>query len=103
MEKCSILDPPTRWEDIIDWGINHWGKKTLSASLYKLVFGASIYHIWRTRNEIRHGGSPLSEDQILQKIHVDVRSRVWGKGKFKRTLGNVELCHKWCLPDGCLV
>lgn len=35
-----------------------------------------------------------SEEQILQKIHVDVRSRILGKGKFKKTPGNIELCCK---------
>jgi hypothetical protein len=103
LEKCSVLDPPTNWEDVLAWGIHHWGKKTLHASICRLVFGASIYNIWRTRNEIRHGGSPLSEDQLLQKIHVDVRSRILGKGKFKKIPRNIELCCNWGLSNSVLV
>lgn len=65
MEKCHVLDPPTICEDVLDWGLSYWGKKTLFASICRLVFGASIYYLWRTWNEIRHGGSPWFEDQIL--------------------------------------
>ncbi|GLT57396.1 hypothetical protein SLA2020_303710 [Shorea laevis] len=103
MEKCSVLDPPTSWEDVLAWGVQHWGKKTFHASVCCLVLGASIYHIWRTRNEIRHGCSPSSEDQLLQKIHVDVRSRILGRGKFKKTPRNVDLCCNWGLPEIVLV
>lgn len=36
MEKCHVLDPPTICEDVLDWGLSYWGKKTLSASIVDL-------------------------------------------------------------------
>jgi hypothetical protein len=75
MEKCKVVDPPVLWEDVIDLGLQHWCKKTLFASVSRLVFGASLYHLWRTRNEIRHGGILWSERKrkrsVLGKDHEE--------------------------------
>jgi hypothetical protein len=81
--KCNIVDPPFLWDDVLSLGLQQWKKKTLLASLCRLVFGASIYHIWRTRNEIRHGGSPCTEEQLLQRIQADVQVLCYWQGDFQ--------------------
>jgi hypothetical protein len=47
----------------------------------KLAWGASIYDIWRQRNDVKHGNQ--------------IRSRIVGKGKFKATDENVAICSSW--------
>jgi hypothetical protein len=103
LSKCNYVNPPVLWDDVLSLGLQQWKKKTLLATLCRLTFGASIYHIWRTRNDIRHGGSPCTEEQLLQKIQADVRLRVLGKGTFKTTPGNIVLCCTWGIPNGVLV
>jgi hypothetical protein len=60
------------------------GQKML-ASFCRLVFGATIYNLWRNCNEIRHGGLPLTDKKLVQKIHWELRTQVAGKGKFHST------------------
>jgi hypothetical protein len=64
--------------------IQHWQKKTLLTSLCRLVFGASIYHLWKNRNGIFHVEHPNTEEQLLQRIQWDVKARVGFKGKFRK-------------------
>ncbi|GLT66611.1 hypothetical protein SLA2020_389680 [Shorea laevis] len=33
MAKCNVADPPILWDEVLSMGIQHWMKKTLSASL----------------------------------------------------------------------
>jgi hypothetical protein len=40
----------------------------MKAYIYRLVFGSSIYNIWRTRNALRHGNN-------LKKSFYDRLSR----------------------------
>ena len=82
MVKCNAAAPPTSWADVISTVIQHWQKKTMLASLCCLVFGATIYNLWRNCNEIRHGGLPLTEEKLEQKIHRELRTRVAGKESY---------------------
>jgi hypothetical protein len=36
MKICHIENPPTMWEDILQWGIKEWKDKELKAVLCKL-------------------------------------------------------------------
>jgi hypothetical protein len=36
-------------------------KKVLKCFVYRLAFGAAVYPIRRTRNDLRHANSPFSE------------------------------------------
>lgn len=103
MESCNVVGPPLFWDDVITMGLHNWRKKTLLAYVCRLVFGATIYHLWKTRNEIQYGGLPWTEDQILQRIQFEVRTRVLGKGKFKRNPSNLELCCNWGFHNCVLV
>jgi hypothetical protein len=40
-------------------------KKLLKAYVCRLALGHTVYHIWKNRNEIKHGTHPLStKDQM---------------------------------------
>jgi len=58
MELCGVLHPPTCWDDVVSLGLKEWRGKTMKAYICRLVFGSSIYNIWRTRNALRHGNNP---------------------------------------------
>jgi hypothetical protein len=48
-------------------------------------------------NAIKHANHPLSADQLLQKIKMVIRVRTMGKGKFRKTKGNIHICSNWGL------
>jgi hypothetical protein len=93
MGLCGVLNPPTCWDDVVSLGLNEWRGKTMKAYICWLVFGSSIYTIWRTRNALRLGNNPSTEEKLLQHIKWEVKIRFTTKGKFRKTHGNVILCN----------
>ncbi|XP_062143702.1 uncharacterized protein LOC133851346 isoform X1 [Alnus glutinosa] len=69
----------------------------------KLVLSSTVYGIWRARNETKYHGKPKTEEQILKIIFWEVRSRISGKGKFKKNRENVSICQNWNLDVNILV
>ena len=49
------------------------GAKSLNFLLCRLVFEAVVYNLWYTRNELKHVGSPSSEEQILKNVMWEVQ------------------------------
>jgi hypothetical protein len=103
LQRCNVLDPPTVWDDLIEEGCSHWKTKSMLGVTCRLVLSATVYGIWRDRNEIRFGGQPRTEEQILKLIFWEVRFRISGKGRFKKNLENVRLCLNWNINVNILV
>jgi hypothetical protein len=101
MILCSMLNPPTCWEDVVFLGLKEWKGKTMKAYLCRLVFASIIYNIWRNRNALRHNNNPCTEEKLIQRIRWEVRIRYTTKGRFKKTRGNDILCNTWGI-DGIL-
>lgn len=83
--------------------LQEWKKKSLHANICRLVLSSTIYNIWRNRNEIKHGSHTKTEEQILQRIFWEVRSKVLGKGRLKKTLENMAICWNWSIKVKPLV
>jgi hypothetical protein len=103
MLRCRVEQPPIIWDDNLQLGCKSRGKKSLHFLLCRLVFGAVVYNLWHTRNELRHAGSPSTEEQILKKVMWEVQTRLAGRGKFPRTRENIFLSSLWNLPFEMLV
>lgn len=71
----------------------------LQVSLCKLVLGAVVYHLWKRRNDSKHGNVASSEDQMLKRIDWEIRTRIMGVGKFADYSLNRFLCCKWGFQD----
>jgi hypothetical protein len=80
----SNITPPTAWEVVVQLGVDTWKGKPLMTSLCRLGLGSSVYHIWRNRNAVKHGSYPKTE-KILSSVFWEIRTRILGKGRFKRT------------------
>jgi hypothetical protein len=48
-------------------------------------------------NPIKFHGHPKSEEQILKLIFWEVRIRMSGSSKFKKTWENIRICQIWNL------
>lgn len=73
-----------------------WKGKGLKAVLCRLVLSATVYNLWRERNNIKHG------HQLMAESKWEVRTRVLPKGCFKRSKENEALRVNWDLLGSIL-
>jgi hypothetical protein len=71
--------------------------------LSRLVLSSTIYNLWRARNELKHKGQLKTKEHILKVIIWEVRSRISGKGEFKKSRENFNLCQHWNLNVNMLM
>lgn len=83
-------------DDVLQWGFKQLTNNSMKATLW-------VYHLWKQRNDIRHGSSIITEELVLRQINLEIRSRVIAKGRFRRTSENVVLCNNWDVADRILV
>lgn len=81
MTDCLVDDPCVCWDQIMDWSIVFLKGKGLKSILCKLCLAATVYHVWKHRNDLCHGNSPRSEDLIISQIRWEVRMRILHFGK----------------------
>jgi hypothetical protein len=103
MQRCSPLAPPSDWSVIIRDGCKNWKSKSMEGIVYRLILSSPVYGIWRARNEIKHHGQSRTEEQILKSIFWEVRTRISGRGCFKKTKESIRLCHSWNIDTRFLV
>jgi len=85
------------WQVLLTEGCRTWKKKTMLGVLCRLVYG-----LWKARNAIRLCGVPSTEEQVLERIFWEVRSRLSGKGSFKKSRENDLICQFWNLDVSIL-
>jgi hypothetical protein len=77
---CFISNPRKEWEDIKG--------KSIWTTLCKVCLGASIYHLWRQRNDLLHGNVPRTEEQIIAHIPWEVKKKIMARCRIKDTATN---------------
>jgi hypothetical protein len=99
MADCLVLDPPVDWEDIGSWSEVHLKGRSVHATICRLCFGATIYHLWRHRNDLLHGNTPRSEELLVQQVKWEVRSRLIARCSTKKIVNRMLLVRKWNLQQ----
>jgi hypothetical protein len=94
MAACFISNPCVQWDDVLDWSCN-LKSKSLQNTLCKFCLVAAVYHIWRLRNDLCYGNTPLIEEALVDRIKGEVRTRVMSSRKMKNSSGC--LSQQWCL------
>jgi hypothetical protein len=74
----------------------------MKENLCRLSLGAVVYHLWMQRNDLKLGNQPRTEEEIVKRIIWEIRARMIAKGRFKRSMTNLELCRSWNLPQEIL-
>jgi hypothetical protein len=97
MAECSILNVPLDWENIEDWGLNVLLGKCIRACLGSLCFRATIYNLWRQRNDLLYNNTPRTEEAILAYIRWEVCARILAKGHFKNLNRSMSIVQSWNL------
>lgn len=70
-------------------------KRSLKALLCKLVWVATIYHIYQ-RNVKIHGGQFQSEDRMIQMIKWEVKTKICDRDSNNKSEVNIAL---WKMGD----
>jgi hypothetical protein len=96
MALCLVSDAPADWNLLIDWGILHLIGKSFQASLCKVAWWATVYHLRLQRNSRIHGGVIKTEEQIVRDIQKDVKARL-DSVIVKTSILNRTLCNNWKL------
>jgi hypothetical protein len=71
--------------------------RSLIAIICKLCFGASVYHLWRHRNNLLHGNTLSPEDSIVLQVKNDVRLRLIARCTTKILYRYPHLVEVWRL------
>lgn len=99
MAECLIFDPYVDWEAIGNWSEVHLKGRSLRATICRLCFGATIYNLWRHRNDLLHGNTPRSEELLVQQVKWEVRSRLIARCSAKKIVNSMLLVRKWNLQQ----
>jgi hypothetical protein len=98
MEGC-MTRPEIEWEKVKDCYEAKFTGRSLMANLCKLCLAASIYHLWKLRNDLCHENTPRTEEVVAKNIRWEVWTRVMAKGRFKRSAQNEKLATLWNLSS----
>jgi hypothetical protein len=85
---CFISNPRKEWEDIEEWSSVDLKGKSIWTTLCKVCLGASIYHLWRQRNDLLHGNVPRTKEQIIAHIPWEVKKKIMARCRIKDTATN---------------
>jgi hypothetical protein len=91
MSSCFISDLKMEWGDIATWSSVALKGQGLWTTLCRRSLGAAVYHIWRQRNDLVHGNTPQTEEQIVAHVRWEVRSKIMNSGCFKDSVRNRRL------------
>lgn len=64
MHKCSLSPFYPVWDEVVREGLKTWKGKGLYSIVCKLALGATVYSIWKHRNNVKFGNRLNSEEQI---------------------------------------
>jgi hypothetical protein len=91
MVDCSFLNVPLDWENIEDWCLKALKGKSLKASLGRLCLRATVYHLWKQRNNLLHNNTPRTKKALLARIRWEARAKIVAKGHFKHLRNSMSL------------
>jgi len=98
-DDCLIRDPPIEWDSLVNWCNSHLRGRSLIAIICKLCFGASVYHLWRHRNNLLHDNTLSSEDSIVLQVKNGVRLRLIARCSTKILYRYPHLVEVWRLQQ----
>lgn len=104
---CLISNPYATWDDLLDWRSSHLKGKALTATIIKLAWWATVYHLCLKSNAIVHA-EKIRAEQIVKSFKKDIKPRVEGKGSYCDSIFNyyavigahTSLLCTWMSKDG---
>ncbi|GAV92956.1 hypothetical protein CFOL_v3_36334 [Cephalotus follicularis] len=100
LAMCNILRMISQWMDEVQWMLDHARGHKFPVLVRKLVFAASIYHIWLERNRRCFKNQFMPAQEIIDKIKHDVASKIWLGRETQSCEWYHSLCVNWGIPLG---
>lgn len=95
LRKCNVYRYPRFWSNELLWVIHNLKGNSFAATIKKLAWAATIYHLWRERNGRIHENVFIPQTEIISFIINDIRARVWSFKGVKDNARNRSLCTNW--------
>jgi hypothetical protein len=91
------------WDDLLDRGISSLKGSSLRATVCKMAWWSSAYHIWLQRNVIIHNSIVWTEEKIMKSIQKGIKARLCFRRKFHRSALNSSMCCNWGIDPSMVV
>ncbi|GAV92516.1 hypothetical protein CFOL_v3_35895 [Cephalotus follicularis] len=95
LRKCNISRSGLLWSDEVQWMTGHTKGNNFPASLKKLAFVATVYHIWLETNRRCFKNSFLPFQEIVRKVCFDVAGKLSICKKIQKSERHHSLCVNW--------
>ena len=70
--KCRV----EKIEEILKWIEKRKGVSSFRKNILRAILAASIYNIWRARNDKLWNQATTSEDSVVHRIRYDIVNRI---------------------------
>ena len=97
IDMCELIGCPQSWSILIPWAAGSWQGKSVSSSVNRLCFAASVYYIWRERNCRIFKSLTCPPNVTLKAILNTVRSKICSFG-LKISTANNFIASTWNIP-----
>ena len=72
-ENVSLKEVDLQLDNILQWGLHDLKGKGLKTTISKVVFAATIYHLWIQRNGRIYDSGILSEECVIIAVGDDMK------------------------------
>lgn len=95
LRMCLITDGVRTWDDTVIWAANSLKGRSFAICVRRLALAASVYTLWRERNERYHNNNCKDKRALTIFIRDQVRLRVASFKTIEDTPVNRQLCENW--------
>ena len=83
------------WTNLIEELASNWKEDNFKNIVNKVCFGATIYHIWKARNDICFGRGGVPKERVIILIKDCVRVRTSCLKRVIKSSENVSIANNW--------
>ncbi|GKU95321.1 hypothetical protein SLEP1_g8694 [Rubroshorea leprosula] len=87
------------WQGLLAWLVKRIRRKSLYCALIKLAWNATMYHVWRERNNRIYRQQFKSVSQIVNDILFDARNKVLAFAAPKSSSLPMSIAVQWGLAE----
>lgn len=88
-------------EEELNWACSHSITDSFEDKIKRLAFAATVYELWRARNQAVFQDQINSNISIVKTIVSNVRAAVYTREKIPPSRRNWEIVMRWDIPQCC--
>ena len=96
---CGKAREVTSWREEVEWATSRLKGKSLSTTILRIEWNATIYFIWIERNKRIYQGKEGTMMHVLEQIKEGVRIQLIGLKHVKLDYINFSLYSSWNLAQ----